>query len=138
MNKITIPTTNPNLVREIPPHLILCNNVTFPWENPNKVVLHIISNKNGVLGAVWAETVNEALKILVDEGLGNALLLPKDKAPYDAPKLGFFEDPADLSDVVIDVAAFCVGASITPEQVKLLCLFAEARGAAIESLSDLE
>ena len=86
MAKIKLPATDqstdnsPNAFIEVEPSRVLCNDVVLPGErNPNHTRLWIVSaafsNWPTFLGAVWADNEQDALDTLVDEGLGEALLV---------------------------------------------------------------
>ena len=109
---------------------ILCNNIKFPWEyNPHKIRLFVIGNEYGPLGALWASNEQKALDELVDQGLGNALLIDEKDAAEETPRLGNVSEPACLDYVWI--AEVRLDAK---EDLKLLVTFAEARGSLADTL----
>jgi hypothetical protein len=118
---------------ELHSHCILCNDITFPWEfNPHNTRLWIVSNEYGALGAVWAYCEQDALDELVDNDLGNGLLIDEADADEDCCRLGNAGEPANLDycridQVRLDPALDC----------QLLCKFAEARGAVYDNLDKL-
>jgi len=68
---------------EIDADSVLTNDVVFEGEcNPHNVRLWIICNEFGALGAVWASCEQDALDELIDQGLGNSLLV--DSKDFDA------------------------------------------------------
>jgi hypothetical protein len=134
MSKITVYGFGGNEI-EIDEDRILCNHVIFPWEfNPHHVCLWVINNRYGYLGAVWASYEQDAFDTLVNENLGDGLLIDavrdgmEDKISY----LGNAGEPADLSFAGIQKVCF-----IPERDYKLLCMFAEARGNACSTLGDL-
>jgi hypothetical protein len=136
IGKIKLTTDQPH-IPPVAPNLVLCNNIILPWEfNPHNIRLFVIGNVNGALGAVWAESAQDALDKLVDEGLGNALIVPEKGAPADAPRLGNAGETADLTGVWINEVSIM---RMDPlDAIKLIAFFAEARGAQCDVLSDLE
>lgn len=112
MKKIALPLAHGN-VAEVAADRILCNNVVLPGEyNPHKVRLWVVvSGGCGPLGAVWAQSVDDALDELVDADLGKALLLDDDHVGEmseeerdNLARLGNAGEPADLTNVgVFDV-----------------------------------
>ena len=115
---------------DIQDELILCNDVTLPWEyNPHNTRLWLIYNEYGPLGVIWANHEQDALDAIVDAGLGNSLLIEESDATDDSPRLGNACEPANLD--------YC---AITPirldpaKDCRLLCHFAEARGANRDNL----
>ena len=86
MAKIKLPATDQSTDNpshdfiEVEPSRVLCNDVVLPGErNPNHTRLWIVSaafsNWPTFLGAVWADNEQDALDTLIDEGLGEALLV---------------------------------------------------------------
>lgn len=111
---------------------ILCNNVILPEEfNPHNVRLFVIGNEFGPLFAVWAEHEQEAL----DEGVDSNKMDSFAVAPEDDTEenehahLGNASEPFDLTYCWIQQV------DLSPaSNWKLLCKFAEARGAAKDNL----
>lgn len=122
---------------ELLPEHIACNDVTLPWEyNPHNTRLFVIGNEFGALGAVWANHEQDAFDELVDQGYGDGLLLdPKDVEAMtedereDVSFLGNASEPCDLTNAWIQQVRLDPG-----QDCKLLCAFAEARGAAHNNL----
>lgn len=112
---------------------ILCNDITFPWGfNPHNTRLWIICNEYGALGAVWANNEQDALDTLVDENLGDALLIDEADADEECCRLGNAGEPANLDNCRIDQVR------LDPAlDCQLLCKFAEARGADCDNLDQL-
>ena len=109
---------------------ILCNDIKFPWEyNPHKIRLFVIGNEYGPLGALWASNEQEALDELVDQGLGNALLIDEKDATEETPRLGNASEPACLDYVWIAEVRLD-----EKEDLKLLVTFAKARGSLADTL----
>jgi len=125
-------------IAELTPARVRCNDVVFPWEfNPHGKRLWVIGNEYGALGAVWADHEQDALNALVDEGLGEALLVDE-QTQQDADEdereewshLGNAGEAADLSH------AWMATVRLEAQDFKLIAAFAEARGACAESLDD--
>jgi hypothetical protein len=134
---------------------ILCNDIYLPKSfNPHNKRLMVIGNEFGALGAVWAESEQEALDVLVDKGLGNSLLVDKTEieklnkiisnetdcdtnqeaqAELDSyAHLGNAGELADLSNVWLGEVSF--------EPVRdlvLLLAFAQAKGANVDNLDQI-
>lgn len=114
---------------------ILANNVILPGEyNPHKVALWVIGNEYGPLGAVWAESMDDAFDELVDAGLGGGLLIDDDGDEDEndddgITRLGNAGEAADLTYAWAQVVVFAPA-----RDWQLLCAFAEARGAGDETL----
>jgi hypothetical protein len=112
---------------EIEAERVLANDVTLPWEfNPHNVRLWVIGNEFGALGAVWASHEQDALDTLVDENLGDSLIVEEADWSEDGTRLGNAGEPCDLTNVWIQLADLT--------DCRLLCAFAEARGAAENNL----
>jgi len=109
---------------ELEAERIACNNIILPWEsNYHGVKLYVIGNEYGALGAVWAEHEQDAFDELVDQGMGDGLLIEDDEANEEIARLGNAGESADLThawiqSVRLDEKLDC----------RLLCAFAEARG----------
>jgi hypothetical protein len=120
---------------EIEPQRVLANNVTFKGEH-GRSHLWVILTLYGPAGAVWANNIQEALDILVDSDLAGAILIdPKEynrlpeKEQEQYASLGNSGEPCDLSNVAVEPVVF------NPERDwRLMCKFAEARGAGHDNL----
>jgi hypothetical protein len=116
---------------------ILCNDVVLPWEQTKgSSRLTIIFNQFGPVGAVWANDVKEALDILADASLADGILVDTDtyeampdKEQQNCPTIGSYGEPADLT-----YASFGYAILSETTDCKMLCKFAEARGAGFDSL----
>lgn len=128
-------------VIELDDSQILCNDITFPWDfNPHNTRLWIVCNEYGALGAVWAQHEQDALDELVDNDLGAGLLVDEADADDDeCARLGNAGEPADLSNCRLYVVKFCRAGNDAEikDSCKLLCRFAEARGAGADTLDDI-
>lgn len=118
---------------------ILCNNVVLPWGfNPHSVRLYVIGNEFGALGAIWADCDQEAFDILVDESLGESLLVSaEDQEKADESEreewahLGNAGEPCDLTNVWVQLVR------LEPTlDCQLLCAFAYADGAGQTTLDN--
>jgi hypothetical protein len=116
---------------------ILANDVRLPFgSNFHDVGLWVIGNEFGAIGAVWASCEQDALDTLVDENLGESLLVDKadvekaDEAEHEEwAHLGNACEPADLTNVWIQRVR------LDPKlDCELLCKFAYADGAGLPSL----
>lgn len=116
---------------------ILANDVRLPFgSNFHDVGLWVIGNEFGAIGAVWASCEQDALDTLVDENLGESLLVDKEdqeKADDDEREgwahLGNAGEPANLDNVWMQRVR------LDPKQdCELLCKFAYADGAGLPSL----
>ena len=118
---------------------ILCNDVILPGEyNPHHKRLWVISDVYGVLGALWADDEQDALDELVDRDMGASLLVDKNNLKNMTPEeqdelvsLGNAGEFCDLTNVSCESVVFDPS-----RDCKLLCKFAEARGAGHDRLSD--
>ena len=113
---------------------ILANDVTFPWEyNPHNVRLWIVCNEYGAMGAVWAGNEQDALDELVDADLAHGILVDDDSADPEFEdeyaRLGNAGERADLSNCRLDVVRLD-----EKQDARILCRFAEARGAGKDNL----
>lgn len=142
--KLTLQSVNggafnclPSREVELTDDCILCNNVVLPWSfNPHSVELWVIGNEFGPIGAVWASHEQEASDVLVDEGLGESLLVDKEDVAKASDEdrehwapLGNAGEPADLTNVWMQRVR------LDPKQdCELLCKFAYADGAGLPSL----
>lgn len=124
---------------ELTDDCILCNDVRLPFgSNSRDVELWVIGNEFGALGAVWASCEQDALDTLVDENLGESLLVDKeDQEKADEAEreewahLGNAGEPADLTNVWMQRVR------LDPKlDCELLCKFAYADGAGLPSLDN--
>ena len=124
------PAMSPDHPIELPDDRILLNDVILPWEyNPHNVRLWLICNEYGALGAVWASHESDALDALIDHNLGGGILIDEADADEDSPRLGNASEPCNLD--------YCQLAVVRLDETKdcrLLCRFAEARGANRDNL----
>lgn len=103
---------------------ILANDVVFDGEyNPHNVRLWLISNEVGVVAAVWASCMGDALDIAVDADLMRGFAIEERDADEDTPRLGNAGEPFDLT--------YCSVRQLPQADMPLplLLAFAEARGA---------
>lgn len=118
---------------ELDPERVLCNDVRLPGEShPYNLQLWVIGNEFGALGAVWADCAQHALDELVDFGLGDGLLVDEDDADEDCARLGNAGEPANLDNCWMQTVCFDPA-----RDWRLLCKFAEARGACVDNLDKL-
>lgn len=127
---------NPRFV-ELENDRILCNNIIFEREfNPHNVRLFVIGNEYGALGAVWASHDQEAIDTLVDEKLGDGILLdPKEMTEEElsgCATAGNTSEPIDSDHLWIEVVEFD-----KIRDFEVLMKFAEARGANVKNLDEL-
>ena len=116
---------------------IACNDINLEGGKP---FLWVIGNEYGVMGAVWASHDQDALDELVDQDLGAGILVD-DKHVKEMEKDGFLDslsnlgnagEWADLQHAWLEKVVF------KPDRdCKLMCAFAEARGASLDFLGDL-
>ena len=148
--KVKLPATDqstdnsPNAFIEVEPSRVLCNDVVLPGErNPNHTRLWIVSaafsNWPTFLGAVWADNEQDALDTLVDEGLGEALLVEdeavlamSDDEREELSYLGNAGEACDLTNVGLIPVKF----SATRDK-ELLGLFKRAREDGLSNLGEL-
>lgn len=129
---------------ELDAERILCNDIILPGEpNPHNVRLWIVSaafsNWPTMLGAVWAAHEQDALDTLVNEGLGEALLIDEsalasmdDDEREELAYLGNADEPCDLANVG------CIDVRFNRARDKeLLNMFAEARDRELSNLGEL-
>lgn len=125
----TLTTVNGREI-EMDSERILTNDVTMPWEyNPHNVRLWIVCNEYGALGAVWAGNEQDALDTLVDENLGDGLLVDEADADEECAHLGNAGEPANLDNVGLDVVRLDENLD-----ARLMCAFCEARGGGRDNL----
>jgi hypothetical protein len=139
-SKITLPLKNDREI-EVDPDRILCNDIVLPCDAAykQKTRLWVIWNEYGPMGAVWAKSDQEAMDLLVDSDLAQGILVDEDtlkdmddNAKKELTQLGNAGEYCDLTNVRLDSVTF------KPERDwKLMCKFAEARGAQIDRLTDL-
>ena len=150
MAKIKLPATDqstdnsPNAFIEVEPSRVLCNDVVLPGErNPNHTRLWIgsaaFSNWPTFLGAVWADNEQDALDTLIDEGLGEALLVEEealvsmdDDEREELSYLGNAGEACDLTNVGLEPVRF----SVTRDR-ELLAMFKDARENGLANLGQL-
>ena len=124
---------------------ILCNDVVLPGEYIHSrdkrlwVLESTLGNFPIFLGAVWADYEQEALDTLINEGLGDFLIVDEkdlEKMNEDEKEelvgLGNASELCDLSNAGLLPVTF-----VPSRDWKLLCMFAEARGAGHATLDDL-
>lgn len=122
---------------ELSAERITCDDVTFPWEgHPHNMRLWVIGNEYGALGAVWASHEQDALDELVDQGLGDGLLVDESSMSEaereDLCRLGNACEAADLANAWIQTVR------LDPVKDSMLCIaFAEARGSGASTLDDV-
>ena len=110
---------------------ILLNHVILPWEfNPHNVRLWIVSNEYGALGAVWANNEQDALDELVNNDLGNGLLIDEADADDETCRLGNAGEPACLDYCRLEVVRLDEA-----KDCRLLCRISEGRGVAGDTLA---
>jgi len=138
MRKIALPLKHGEV--ELDVDRIRCDDIILPGEfNPHNKRLWVTMSRYGALGATWADNMGEALDELVDHDLaGNLLVDEKHLSEMDEAeqeelaRLGNAGEPCDLTDVDVQPVVF------KPERDwKLLCKFAEARGAGVSNLGVL-
>ena len=129
---------------EVEPSRVLCNDVVLPGErNPNHTRLWIVSaafsNWPTFLGAVWADNEQDALDTLIDEGLGEALLVEEealvsmdDDEREELSYLGNAGEACDLTNVGLEPVRF----SVTRDR-ELLAMFKDARENGLANLGQL-
>jgi len=135
-NKITL-TTDSGAKVEIERKEVLCNDVTLPWDyNPDNVGLWLACNEYGTMGAAWASCEQDALDELCDAGLTLGCLVdnqnPTDEESESLVSLGNAGEYHNLDYVTIErIDLDACGA-------RVLCEFAEARGALADTLDEEE
>lgn len=134
--KIELPLSR-NRTIPVDAERVLCNDVVFKGEsNPHDVRLWLVLSAYGPLGAAWASDVREALDVLVDADLAEAILVDEatlaemsEEEREVLASLGDAGEACDLSHVAVEPVKF------DPAQDwLLLCKFAEARGAGHDDL----
>jgi len=125
---------------EVDARRILCNDITLPWESfATRDKLHVIGNEFGAVCAIWGSCDQDVLDEAVDQGFLDAQLISdEDMEQMDSSeaaevsRAGNEGKPINLDHVWIRVVQFD-----ETKDARLLCAFAEARGAAYESLYDV-
>ena len=133
MKKYSLYTTHGSPA-SLPADRIMCNDIVLPTDRyPGKTKLWVVSTSHGPTGAVWADSMEDALDVLVDADLAGAILLDENHvAPEDEEhiaRLGNNGSPCDLSDVVVEKVDF-----ENRRNFELLLKLAEARGAGHDNL----
>lgn len=116
---------------------ILCNDVVLPGEfNPHNVRLWAIGHEFGAICALWAGCEQDALDELIDQGKGDAFLVPEEEQEEATEEereewtsLGNAGEPCDLTHAWIAPVEF-----EPARDWQLLCRLAEARGNGSETL----
>ena len=119
----------------LPANRIMANDVVLPVDKyPGKAKLWVVFTSHGPAGAVWADSMSDALDNLVDADLAGAIILDeKDVTPENEDhiaRLGNNGVLCDLSDVVVEK----VDLSNINKNLELLLKCAEARGAGHDNL----
>jgi hypothetical protein len=140
MKKIALPLKGGKEI-EIDADRILCNDIVLPCDATykQKTKLWVIWNEYGPMGAVWADSDQDALDLLVDSDLAQGILVDEDvlkdmdeEAKEELAQLGNAGEYCDLNYAGLESVVF------KPERDwKLMCRFAEARGAQVDRLGDL-
>lgn len=146
--KIKLPVGGPDKNEdhwiELEPKQILCNDVRLPGESGARdtrlwILESTLGNFPIFLGAVWADCEQDALDTLINEGLGDFLIVDEeDLKEMDEDEkeelvgLGNASELCDLSNSGLLPVTF-----VPARDWKLLCMFAEARGAGHSTLDDL-
>lgn len=115
---------------------ILCNDITLPSDfNPHNTRLFVIGNEYGALGAVWASCEQDAFDTLLDEGLGQSFLLEESDidSEDEVTRLGNAGEPCNLDHAWMQE----VDLSCTVQNIPLLLMFAEAKGARVANLDKI-
>ena len=140
MSKIALPLKKGREI-EVDADRILCNDIVLPCDAAYKqsTKLWVIWNAHGPMGAVWADYEEDALDLLVDSDLAGGILVDDstfermdDNEKEYLKHLGNAGENCDLTDTGMESVSF------KPERDwKLMCKFAEARGAGLDRLGDL-
>jgi len=140
MKKIALPLKGGTKM-EVDADRILCNDIVLPCDADykQKTKLWVIWNEFGPMGAVWAGSDQDALNLLVDSDLAQGILVDEDtlkgmdeESKEELATLGNAGEYCDLTYAGLESVAF------KPERDwKLMCRFAEARGAQVDKLGDL-
>lgn len=117
------------------PYIVLPYDASYK----QKTKLWVIWNEYGPMGAVWADSDQNALDLLVDSDLAQGMLVDEttladmdDDAKEEMTYLGNAGEACDLTHVALESVAFRPA-----RDWNLMCRFAEARGAQVSRLSDL-
>ena len=119
----------------LPADRIRCNDIVLPTDRyPGKTKLWVVFTSHGPAGAVWADSMEEALDELVDADLARAIVVSEDGSYSGIEgehivRLGNNGTPCDLSDVVVEKVDFA-----NQRNFELLLKLAEARGAGHDNL----
>jgi hypothetical protein len=123
---------------ELEAERILCNDVHLPHDrgsNYHNVRLWVLGNQFGAMGAVWASCEQDAIDELIDKDLAGGILIDEkdiDEEDEDVSRGGNAGEPYDSQYLWMNEVEF------NPERDwKVLCMFAEARGAAHDNLDQL-
>lgn len=142
MQKIDLPLVStrlrPTCEVQIEPDRVLSNDVVLPWEtHPHRIRLWCIGNEFGPVCAVWAACEQDALDEMVDSNLGNSFLVPNpneetisEDEREEWAYLGNASEPCNLSYCWMQPVDL---AKCSP---RILCAFAEARGAGADSIAE--
>ncbi len=104
---------------------VLCNDIVLPWEShAHNMRAWVIGNEFGACGVVWASHEQDAFDELCDAGLSGGLAIEEKDSDEETARLGNAGEPHDLTYAWIQEIAFD-----ETRDVRLLCQFAEARGA---------
>ena len=113
---------------------VLANDVVFEGEpGAGRLKLWLCVSTYGPMGVVWANSDEDALHELVDRDLANAIkvdessLTPEDEE--HVARLGNHDVPCDLDNVSVQRVHF-----VPERDWRLMCKFAEARGAGHDNL----
>jgi hypothetical protein len=113
---------------------IMANDVVLPWERGG-VDLWVVGAEFGPMGAVWAKSIEDALDEIVDQDLGAGILVDQDDVTEEDEEhlahLGNAGEWADLTSAWAGIVKFDLA-----QDCKLLCAFAEARGAGADRIDD--
>ena len=140
MKKIELPLWGGNRPIEVDENRILCNDIVLPCDPSYKQAtkLWVFWNEYGPMGAVWADSEENGLDLLVDSDLAKGILVDEstlaDMDKNDRENLAHLGNTGvacDLSNVGINYVVF------KPKDWALMCKFAEARGAQVDRLGDL-
>lgn len=131
--KQTFPFAGAPVSVELEPEKILCNEVGMPWES-DSYSLFVIGNEYGAMGAVWAGNEGDALDELVDNDLAGGILVDTinnctDEELEEYDHAGNAGEYVDLEHCWIAEVSWNI-----ERDYKILCKFAEARGALVENL----
>ena len=126
---------------EVDEDRILCNDIVLPCDASykQKTKLWVVWNEYGPMGAVWADSDQDAMDLLVDSDLAQGILVDEatlkgmdEEAREELATLGNAGEYCDLAHAGLESVSF------KPERDwKLMCRFAEVRGAQVDKLGDL-